>query len=285
MNIPRPEGFKVNEVPGDYGRGECTHFTLWKKGWNTLDAVKMIAKKLGVSVNRFGIAGLKDKHAVTTQRVSAWRVPKKRLKGLELKRIKILDVKEGLERIRIGSHKGNSFRITLKSVKELKEPKEVPNYFGSQRFGGNELLGKKLLEGDWRGAVELLNPEGSYEKKVLNHLKKRPDDYLGALKRVDKRIRRLWVNAWQSKQWNNKLDTGKAVQELPSYKGVTGMPELGGFPGGGRETIMKVKDYQVKRIGGGYELTFTLPKGSYATTLIKHLTNTQSEQSERMPPP
>ncbi|MBD3312291.1 tRNA pseudouridine(13) synthase TruD [archaeon] len=271
MNIPRPDGFKVDEVPGDYSRGECSHFTLLKRGWNTLDAVKLIAKKLKVSVKRFRVAGLKDKHAVTTQRVSAWRVPKKRLEGLDLKGIKILDIKEGLERISIGSHKGNKFRIVLEGVKELRKPVKVPNYFGKQRFGGNALLGKKLAESDWEGAVRLLNPRGSYERKVFSYLRKRPGDYLGALKRVDKKIRRLWVNAWQSKQWNQKLDTSKKTQELPSYKEITGMPELGSFPGNERETIMKVKDYKIKKLKKGVELDFTLPSGCYATTLIDYI--------------
>lgn len=273
MNIPRPDGFRVDEVTGDYQEGRHTHFTLWKKDYNTLDAVKTIARCLKVSVKRFNYAGLKDKHAVTTQRVSAWRVPAKRLKELSLKDIRILDVKEGLERVTIGSHKGNSFKITLTGVKKegLRTPRRVPNYFGPQRFGGNELIGEKLVEQDWKGAVELLNPQGSYEKRVFKYLKQRHGDYLGALKKVDKKIRVLWVNAWQARQWNKKLDTSKRAQELPSIKEIPEMKELGSFPGGARATTFQPEDYKVKELTNNVRVAFTLPRGCYATTLINYI--------------
>jgi len=273
MNIPRPEGFRVDEIQGDYDPGEHTHFTLWKKGWNTLDAIKVIAKKLRVSVDRFGIAGLKDRNAITTQRVSAWRVPKKRLEKLIIKDLKINDIREGFEKISLGSHKGNKFRITLHDVKKLKKPDKVPNLFGYQRFKGTELLGKKLLERDWKGIIELFksNP-GSYERKALAYYRK-TKDALRAIKQVDKRIRVLWVNAWQAWLWNKELNTNKVVQEIKPFPMIPEMPELGRFPGGKRETIMQVKGYKTKKIVNGFEVSFTLPTGSYATVLIEFITS------------
>jgi tRNA pseudouridine13 synthase len=275
MKIPRPEGFKVEEIPGDYGCGNHTHFTLWKKEWNTLDAIKEIAKYLGVDKDRFGYAGLKDKNAVTTQRVSVWRVPKKRLKKIKIKGIKISNIKEGLEKIRIGSHKGNRFEIILEGVKlkNLKEPKDIPNLFGPQRLQGSEVLGKLLINRDWPGLVNELkkNPKGSYEKKVIAYLKKRPGDHLGGIKQVNKQIRVLWVNAWQAKQWNNRLNTSKEYQLLPSYPAIPEMPELGKFPGSERKTKVTPKGYKVIKVDKGAKLKFALPKGSYATVVIDYL--------------
>jgi tRNA(Glu) U13 pseudouridine synthase TruD len=269
MKISRPEGFKVNEIPGEYGLGEHTHFTLWKKGWTTLDAIKAIAKILGVTSDRFGYAGLKDKNAITTQRISAWRVPKARLEKLEIKNIRISKIKQGLEKIRIGTHKGNKFVIRLEgiSLKQLKKPRRVPNLFGPQRFGGTELLGKKMLERDWKGLVRLLR-----EHVVKNYLRKRPGDYLGAIKRVDKKLRVFWVNAWQAWQWNKNLDTSKKTQDLISYQPIPEMPELGRFPGPGRKTIMQVKNYKTSTYKDGVTLEFTLATGCYATVLIDFLT-------------
>ncbi len=246
MMIPRPEGFVVNELPGDYGKGECTHFTLTKREWNTLDALSAIAKALGVRKERFGFAGLKDRNAITSQRISAWRIPAERLKKISLPGIKLSDFKEGLEKIRVGSHNGNKFKITIlgASLKDIKEPKNVPNLFGPQRFGGNEEMGEKIVKGSLP---------------------------LRELKKFDKRLIVLWINAWQAREWNKHIDLSLKTQPLPSCT-VEG---LGKFEGGERETVMNVMDFKAKRIKGGVRLSFALPKGSYATTLIKFLTGRQ----------
>ena len=272
MNIPRPEGFKVIEVPGDYATGEHTHFTLWKKEWNTLDAIKVIANKLNVRIERFGIAGLKDRNAITTQRVSAWRVPKKRLEKLNIKNLKINNIKEGLEKITIGSHKGNKFKIIVEGVQKPRKPIKVPNLFGPQRFGGSEVLGQLLIKRDWKALIKELskNPKGSYERKALREYK-RTNNELKAIKTINKRIRVLWVNAWQAHEWNKKLNPNKKTQKIKAYPMIPEMPELGRFPGGERATIIKVKDYKTTKTQKGYKLEFTLPKGSYATILIEYV--------------
>ncbi len=276
MNIPRPEGFIVNEITGDYSTGECTHFTLKKTGYNTLSAIKLIANQLNVSVERFGYAGLKDRNAITTQRVSAWRVPVNRLKKINLKNIELSDFKERLERIKLGTHKGNKFIITLKGFKlsDLRKPVNITNLFGNQRFNGNELLGKALIERDWNKIIELMknNPNGSYEKIVLREYD-RHGNAIRAIKKVNKRIRVLWVNAWQAYQWNKSINLKIKEQSLKSYEMIPEMPELGCFPGGYRKTIMKVKDYKISTNGNDVKLEFTLEKGSYATTLINFITS------------
>lgn len=274
MNIPRPEGFVVDELAGDYASGDCVHFTLKKVNWTTIDAVNELARSLNVNVSRFGYAGLKDKNAVTTQRVSAWRVPVARLEKVKIEGIDLFDFKPNKERIRIGTHVGNMFTITLLGVdfNKLREPVNVPNLFGFQRFGGSELLGKALVDGDYKGAVSLMSG-GNYERVVFSYLRKNPDDYLGALRTVDKRIRVLWVNAWQAFLWNKNIDTSVPVQDLKSFDIISGMPELGVFNGSSRATIIKVTDYKVTDLGYGVKLEFKLDRGSYATTLIDFVTS------------
>ncbi|UCH02262.1 MAG: tRNA pseudouridine(13) synthase TruD [Candidatus Bathyarchaeota archaeon] len=49
------------------------HFTLVKENWDTIRALNYIRKKIGVSLKRFGISGMKDKQAITAQRVSLWK--------------------------------------------------------------------------------------------------------------------------------------------------------------------------------------------------------------------
>ncbi|MFA5406445.1 MAG: tRNA pseudouridine(13) synthase TruD [Candidatus Nanoarchaeia archaeon] len=270
MNIPRPEGFVVNEIPGDYKQGDCTHFTLWKKGWNTLDAIRIIAKQLRVGVERFGYAGLKDRDAITTQRVSAWRVPIIRLKQLSINNLQLSDFIEQKERIKIGSHKGNKFEIILEGISKLRKPVNVPNLFGPQRFGGNELLGKLLLEGKWEEITKQAD-----ERVINDYLRQKPGDYLGAVRAIDKRIRFLWVNAWQAYQWNNELDITIDKQELKDYSMIKEMPELGTFKGGLRITKLTPSDYKAVKIKDGFKVSFGLPKGSYATTIISYITTVE----------
>ena len=128
-----------------------------------------------------------------------------------------------------------------------------------------------MLERDWKGLILLLKNE----RLVKHHLSKRPDDFLGAIKCFDKRIRVLWVNAFQAKEWNDNIDVSKKTQSLKHYPLIPEMPELGVFPGAKRRTVMEVKDFKVR----GKVIEFTLPKGSYATVLINFLlSEAKSEQ-------
>src|SRR5688572_26307343 len=64
-----PDDFVVEEVPAyePSGEGEHLYVCFRKRGLNTLEAVKRIAERLGVASRDVGTAGLKDRHAVTTQ--------------------------------------------------------------------------------------------------------------------------------------------------------------------------------------------------------------------------
>src|SRR3989338_4001147 len=60
----------------DFHCGSYKHTIFWmeKFNWDTHQALHEIARKLHVSPSRFGIAGTKDKRAITKQRVSAWEI-------------------------------------------------------------------------------------------------------------------------------------------------------------------------------------------------------------------
>ncbi|RLE76951.1 MAG: tRNA pseudouridine(13) synthase TruD, partial [Thermoprotei archaeon] len=61
--------------------GDYTWFILEKRNLDTITAIKIIAKSLGLSYNTFSAAGLKDSRAVTAQLVSAFRVDPNSLLG------------------------------------------------------------------------------------------------------------------------------------------------------------------------------------------------------------
>src|SRR4051794_15611267 len=67
-----PEDFVVEELPAyaASGKGEHLFVTFRKRGLTTPDAVRALARDLGVDPRFAGWAGMKDRHAVTTQTVS-----------------------------------------------------------------------------------------------------------------------------------------------------------------------------------------------------------------------
>ena len=89
MTLPRgrikcaPEDFVVEEIPAYEPSGEGTHLFLKfeKKGLTTDAAVRSITKALGIEMRDVGIAGMKDKVAVTTQWVSVPAPPKWKERG------------------------------------------------------------------------------------------------------------------------------------------------------------------------------------------------------------
>ena len=135
--------------------------------------------------------------------------------------------------------------LSESELKTAKERKDVvsfgfPNYFGEQRFGrGNtHLVGRSILLGDLEGAVKLLLAkvgEGELEEtkkfredcqkrwgewdsllkdvpkylgiesSLLNYLVKNKTDFGGAIRKLPKKIRKLYIHAYQSYLFNRAL--------------------------------------------------------------------------------
>jgi tRNA pseudouridine13 synthase len=155
------------DAPGDMSPGDYTHFTLVKENWDTMRALKEIAKRVGVSQDRFAFAGNKDKRAVSAQRVSAYKVPVERLRAVQMKDIRLKDFSYGDENLGLGSLRGNRFTVRVRGIAEGADEKIAkiaseleagfPNYYGHQRFGDVRPLthevGRLMLGGDFEGAV------------------------------------------------------------------------------------------------------------------------------------
>ncbi len=169
----QPEDFVVIEEPlpaiFEGGRKNAI-FLLKKRNWDTMSAVKEIAKRAGISYRDVGFAGTKDRHAVTHQYVSVPAEAKERVENVRIRDIELRFVSYG-RFIKLGHLLGNRFRIIVRDVdesafgltreiiRELREKGGFPNYFGYQRFGErrvtNHLIGKLLLRGDFEGAARL----------------------------------------------------------------------------------------------------------------------------------
>lgn len=112
----------------------------------TWDMIAAFAEFLAIPAQKIGYAGLKDKHATTTQYISFESKHERTLKNFQHKQIKILDRVRHSHSIRMGDLAGNRFSINLYGVDAIGAGKiektarkiaksGLPNYFGYQRFG------------------------------------------------------------------------------------------------------------------------------------------------------
>jgi len=164
-----PEDFKVEEI-SEFAikeRGNYKLYALEKKTIETFSLLRYLSKKDKIPVSEFGIAGLKDKHAITKQYLtipSKYSLATLHENNFRLTFLGCLDKK-----IELGDLKGNKFEITVRDIKkgELdginQKSKDieligVPNYFDSQRFGsviGNQFIAKFLIKKNYEHAVKV----------------------------------------------------------------------------------------------------------------------------------
>ena len=235
----RIEDFKVEEIPKKLEKGdEYTIFWMEKFNWDTHRAVGEIAKRLHIGTKRLGIAGTKDKRAVTKQRISAWKIEPEQLKNIKIRDIKIYNFSKAGKRLNLGDLEGNKFEIIVRDVsldkdeiekrlenifKELKDG--IPNIFGPQRFGEvrilTHLIGKEMLKGNFEQAVKLYlckvferEPE---DAKISRNFLKDSWDKAGFKKSLEifpKRLR--YERGMIEYLYKHPNDYGGAIRRLPS---------------------------------------------------------------------
>ncbi len=194
-----PEDFKVKEfMKFKLDRGGYLYFILKKRNYNTLDAIAQISNKLKVDIKRFGFAGNKDKKAITQQYVSVFNINKENLDKLNLKDIEIKSLGYSDKPISIGSLDYNEFEITVRNLdsKNYNEFDYLENYFDEQRFGfnkNNQLIGKAIIKKEFEKACKLLN---LYVKN---------NDYINVLKSIGIKKLRFYIHAFQSDLFNKVL--------------------------------------------------------------------------------
>ena len=158
------EDFVVSEIPRfpPSGTGEYAYAYVEKRGLNTHDLVAAL-KGQGVPYNDVGVAGLKDKNAVTRQWLS---VPAHYLPALEaldgMDGVRVLELSRHETRLRRGNLRGNRFEVKVRhaadgwqdlamSIVGRIGETGLPNYFGPQRFGrfnSNAVDAVRILRGE-----------------------------------------------------------------------------------------------------------------------------------------
>ncbi|MFW9939795.1 MAG: tRNA pseudouridine(13) synthase TruD [Candidatus Thorarchaeota archaeon] len=174
-----------------------TTFNLVKINKDTFEAVKNISKALKIPYNFFSYSGLKDKQAISVQKISVKGNYVEKLKNLKLRDIFIRNVYPTKKPVKLGSHLGNSFTITIRNLENVKEFKQnieknlkflrdfgFPNYFGLQRFGNyrpnSHIIGRFLLKGDYENAFKeyvstTYSTEPNDSRKVRSDFRKNGD--------------------------------------------------------------------------------------------------------------
>lgn len=155
-----PEDFQVDERLGfaPSGAGEHLLLRVRKRGQNTAWVARELARLTDVRPHDVGYAGLKDRHAVTTQWFSmpARRRTAESLVGAGGEGFEVLEAHAHRRKLPRGALTGNDFRIVLRGFDGAPSALEarlarlrdrgVPNYFGPQRFG-RELSNLAVLRG------------------------------------------------------------------------------------------------------------------------------------------
>ncbi len=243
----QPEDFLVTEIssPRTTAQGPYLYYTLTKRNWNTLDAVKRIAELLHIPEKKVGFAGSKDRVAVTEQVISIHGVQRSAVDALRIRNAELVFLGHGNEPLSLGDLQANHFHIIVRNLeKQVIMPAGwIPNYFDEQRFGKDNIrIGKYLVQKNFKAAAELLSQQ-PFKKFVEKGIAESSgessgaasqgaaksnavgNDYVGALRKLPIRFLRLLVNAYQSSLWNETLalyllDHGLVWKKIPYSAGT-----------------------------------------------------------------
>jgi tRNA pseudouridine13 synthase len=283
-----PEDFRVSEQLGFEPGGAGEHVWLYvrKTGANTDWVARQIARHASVRTVDVGYAGRKDRNAVAEQWFSC------RLAGrlapdwskLPASGIEVLRSRRHSTKLRHGMHAGNRFELVVRDLLATGESGPAfgdlvrrikalcadgfPNYFGEQRFGlnrnnlfhANELMQGNDVPRDKRGlyisAARSWLFNRSLSARVADGSWHRGDDF-------------AWLPGISRVEVDTPVDAAFADWHAGLARlGVKAMRRaLRVVPGNMRYAIE----------GDTVALTFELPAGSYATSLVRELTETTTK--------
>lgn len=161
-----PEDFVVDELPlyAPSGDGAHTFVRVEKRGRDTEEVARALARAAGVAPRDVGYAGRKDRHALTRQWLSVPGLDPARALAFELPGARVLEAARHPHKLRTGQLRGNAFAIVVREVDAAAAARAqarlgelaatgLPNRFGAQRFGreaDNAQRGRAVLAGELR---------------------------------------------------------------------------------------------------------------------------------------
>jgi tRNA pseudouridine13 synthase len=159
------EDFVVDEEPAylPSGAGDHVYVRIEKRGLTTRHAVTELARALGCADRDIGVAGMKDRHAVTRQWISLPPplTPEAAL-AVHIDGVTILEASRHGNKLRTGHVRANRFVLRVRGampgatarataiLARLADAPGAPNWYGEQRFGrdgDNAQKGRDLVSG------------------------------------------------------------------------------------------------------------------------------------------
>ncbi len=310
--VPGVETFRVEELPlyPFCGEGEHVALVVARAGQATRDLAVAVARGLGVPVAAVGYAGMKDRASVAVQAFTVSGVPEgPAAEAFAAEGCTVLSVSRHRNKLRLGHSAGNRFRVLLSEapVPGVEAAAEhlarfgVPNYYGPQRFGAkgdNAAAGLALLRG--RGKVgrwkhdllvsalqsflfnEVLARRveaGTLEVALAGDVLRREDSgglFLCTEPAADTpRVVRFEVGPTGPMPGRKMVQPGEAVAAGEAAV----LRELGleealfrREVGSRRPLRVPVGALAVEPAAGGTWLSFTLPAGAFATSVVREVT-------------
>ncbi len=175
--------------------------------------------------------------------------------------------------------------IIQRNIEIIENNGGFPNFFGIQRFGAirptTHLMGERIVKKDFEGAVmtyvgnpmegdeaqsrearilaeetrdwkkliEVYPASYTFEKSMIGHLIKRPDDYLGALRKLPSNLLLMFIHAYQS-HFFNEMVTRRILRKIPLNEAQIGdmvlAADIRGVPD--RKRIIPVNGKNIRKI-------------------------------------
>jgi len=316
--------FQVEEIPLYSPCGEGTHLyvNLTREGLTTRDVQRRLAMLFGGNDGAVGFAGMKDKYARTTQTFSI-NVGKVERDFIEQATTRIrsqLPVTVNWadlhrNKLKLGHLRGNRFTITVtdfdppadealdrvRTIAALLIERGMPNFFGPQRFGGDNLSrGLAIIQGKYReGEVWLRRllvssylgflcnlyltrriELGLFDRILTGDIAKKYDtgglfvveDGSAEQQRYESHEISFTAPIYGSKMWKAEGASGEIESDILAESGITleQMDRLG-VRGTRRLGRLLPDDLSIGMVDDGLIVRFSLPKGAYATTVMREI--------------
>ena len=323
----QPAGIgKIRTLPEDFivkenlsfepsGSGEHAFLQIEKKGENTDYVARQLARFANVRQRDVSYAGLKDRHAITTQWFSVW-LPGKAdpdWATFETDSMKVLQSVRHARKLKRGVLSGNSFKLRVREwqgdnayvIAQLEAIKVngIANYYGSQRFGNEGQNVNKALA-MFLGAKVGREQRSLYLSAVRSYLFNQilayrvvNENWNQPLK-GDTYVFDLSNSSFKSTEPDDEIIRRLAAREIHPTGALFGKGEVGvsddvlvletgvadaypqlvkglvafGVESDRRALRVNVTDLQWQWIQDDVlELAFTLPAGSYATSVLREI--------------
>lgn len=314
--------FQVEEVPlyPPSGEGEYLFIQIEKIGHTTAHVVRTLSEQLGVKDKNIGVAGLKDRHAITKQWLSLPIKYEKRLDRFHLDGVRIIDTGLHDNKLSIGHLKGNQFTVRVREAEgkfeeasqilDVLKIQGIPNYFGPQRFGLHGLNaeeGVRVLRGEsglrdprirrflmssvqslvFNQFLSLRLQRGIFDALLVGDMAKKHDTG-GVFMVEDAELESLRAGRGEVSATGTLF--GKKTKPLTGDAGMLEQEALAQFGlsaelfaarrGDRRLTRVFLSDASIKPEEDGYTVTFALPKGSFATSVLREMTKNAVDTAE-----